>query len=95
MKLRPIGDRVVVKPQEADSKTPGGLIIPDAAKERPVRGEVMAVGTGRLLPDGQVRPLDVKTGDVVLYGKYAGAEVKVEGETYWILREEDILGIVI
>lgn len=93
-RLRPIGDRIIIKQQEAETKTPSGLIIPDNAKERPHRGEVMAVGPGRALPSGDTRPLDVKAGDVVLYGKYTGSEVKVEGESYWILREEDILGII-
>lgn len=93
MKLRAIGDKVVIKPQEPDKKTASGIIIPDAAAEKPLRGEVMSAGTGRVLPDGQVRPLAVKAGDHVLYGKYSGSEVKVEGEIYWIVREDEILGI--
>lgn len=94
MKLKPLGDRVVVKPIEQDEKTPGGIVLPDTAKEKPQRGEVLAVGNGKLLDNGERVPLDVKVGDKILYAKYGGTEVKLGGETYLILRENDILAIV-
>lgn len=93
MKLKPLGDRVVVKPIEQDEKTAGGIVLPDTAKEKPQRGEVLAVGTGKLLDNGERVALDVKVGDKVLYAKYGGTEVKVDGEAYLILRESDILAI--
>ena len=93
-KLRPLYDRVLVKRVDAETTTKGGLIIPDAAKEKPLEGEIVAAGNGRVLEDGTVRPLTVKAGDRVLFAKYAETEVKVGGETLLLLREEDLLGIV-
>ena len=94
MKIRPLHDRVIVKRVESEQKTKGGLIIPDTAKEKPIEGTVLAVGNGKILEDGSVRKLEVKEGDRVLFGKYAGTEVKLEGEEHLILREDDILGVV-
>ncbi|OIP97849.1 MAG: co-chaperone GroES [Syntrophobacteraceae bacterium CG2_30_61_12] len=94
MKLKPLNDRVVVKRIEEEQKTPGGIIIPDTAKEKPIQGEVIAVGNGKVMDDGTRRPLDVAAGDRVLYSKYAGTEIKVEGEELLIMREDDILAIV-
>ena len=93
MKLRPLHDRVIVKRLEEEERTSGGIIIPDTAKEKPQQGKVIAVGKGRFLENGQVVPLVVKDGDRVLFSKYAGTDVKVEGEELLIMREEDILGI--
>jgi chaperonin GroES len=94
MKIRPLQDRVIVKRVKEEEKTKGGIIIPDTAKEKPIEGEVVAVGKGKILDDGTVRPLDVKAGDRVLFGKYSGTEVKIEGEENLILREDDILGVI-
>jgi len=94
MNLRPLNDRVVVRRIEEEQKTAGGIIIPDTAKEKPIQGEVVAVGNGKVLEDGNRRALDVKAGDRVLFGKYAGTEIKVEGEELLIMREDDILAIV-
>ncbi len=94
MKIRPLQDRVIVKRLEEEGKTKGGIIIPDSAKEKPQEGKVVAVGKGKVTEDGKVIPLDVKAGDRILFGKYAGAEVKIEGEEHLIMREEDILGII-
>ena len=94
MKLKPLNDRVVVKRLEEETKTAGGIIIPDTAKEKPIQGEVLAVGNGKVMEDGSRRPLDLKAGDRVLFGKYAGTEIKVEGEELLIMREDDILAIV-
>jgi chaperonin GroES len=95
MKVRPLQDRVLVKRLEDDvEKTKGGLYIPDSAKEKPQQGKVMAVGKGRVSDDGKLIPLDVKAGDKVLFGKYSGSEIKVDGEELLIMREEDILGVV-
>ncbi len=94
MKIRPLQDRVLVKRIQEEEKTKGGIIIPDTAKEKPQEGKVVAVGKGRINEDGKVIPLDVKVGDRVLFGKYAGTEVKIEGEEHLILREEDILGVI-
>ncbi len=94
MKLRPLNDRVVVKRLEEETKTAGGIIIPDTAKEKPIQGEIVAVGNGKVLEDGTRRALDVKAGDRVLFGKYAGTDIKVEGEELLIMREDDILAIV-
>ncbi len=94
MKLIPLEDRVVVKPQEAESKTAGGIVLPDAAKEKPLTGKVIAVGSGKLLDDGKRAAMSVKKNDVVLFGKYSGSEVQVEGEDYKILRESEILGVI-
>ena len=94
MKLKPLNDRVVVKRTEEEQVTPGGIIIPDTAKEKPVQGEVLAVGAGKVLEDGTRRPLDVKAGDRVLFSKYAGTEVKVEGDELLMMREDDILAVI-
>jgi chaperonin GroES len=94
MKFRPLQDRVTVKRVAEEEKTKGGIIIPDTAKEKPVEGKVIAVGNGKVLEDGKVRPLDVKAGDRILFTKYAGTEIKLDGEEHLIIREEDILGVV-
>ena len=93
MKIRPLHDRIVVKRLESEDRTKGGIIIPDSAKEKPIEGRVVAVGNGKLLKDGKLRPLDVTVGDVVLFGKYAGNEVKIDGEGFVLLREDDLLAI--
>ncbi len=93
-KIRPLQDRLVVRRLTEEEKTAGGLIIPDTAKEKPQEGEVIAVGNGKLLDDGKVHPLEVKAGDKILFSKYSGTEVKVDGEEYLVVREEDVLGIV-
>lgn len=94
MAIQPLGDRVLVKPLEAEQKTKGGIVLPDTAKEKPQEGEVIAVGTGRTLEDGKTVPLQVKKGDKILFGKYAGTEVKLDGEEHLIMKEEDILAII-
>ena len=94
MKIRPLQDRVIVRRLEEEEKTEGGIIIPDTAKEKPMEGRVVGVGKGKVLEGGKVAPLDVKTGDRVLFSKYAGTEVKLDGEEHLIMREDDILGIV-
>ena len=94
MALKPLRDRIVVKQIEAQEKTKSGLVLPDTAKEKPQEAKVIAVGPGRLLEDGTVKTLEIKNGDRVLYGKYSGTEVSVEGEDYLILREEDVLAVV-
>jgi len=94
MKIRPLQDRLIVKRVAEENKTKGGIIIPDTAKEKPLEGKVVAVGNGKILEDGKVRPLDVKKGDKILFSKYAGTEIKVDGEELLMMREEDILGIV-
>jgi len=95
MKIRPLQDRVIVKRlEQEDEKTKGGLIIPDTAKEKPQQGKIMAVGKGKVNDDGKINPLDVKVGDKILFGKYAGSEIKIEGEEHLIMREEDILGVL-
>ena len=94
MKIRPLQDRVLVKRVEEEQKTKGGIIIPDTAKEKPIEGEVIAVGNGKVLEDGKVRALDIKKGDRILFGKYAGTEVKIENVEHLILREDDILGVI-
>ena len=94
MAIRPLHDRVIVKRVKEEEKTKGGIIIPDTAKEKPVEGKVIAVGNGKITDDGKVRKLEVKAGDRVLFGKYSGTEVKIDGEEYFILREEDIVGII-
>ncbi|MBI3600065.1 MAG: co-chaperone GroES [Nitrospinae bacterium] len=95
MKVRPLRDRVLVKPLPEKEVVKGGIIIPDTAKEKPYEGEVVAVGNGRVLEDGTTQALEVKKGDKVIYAKYAGTEIKIEGEEHLLMREEDILGIVI
>ena len=94
MNLRPLQDRIIVKRVEEETKTAGGLFIPETAKEKPQRGEIVAAGNGKKTEDGKVLPLDVKVGDIVLFGKYAGTEVKVNGEDYLMMREDDILAVV-
>ncbi|HLY39214.1 MAG TPA: co-chaperone GroES [Candidatus Binatia bacterium] len=95
MKIRPLQDRVIVKRlEEAVEKTKGGIIIPDTAKEKPQQGKVIAVGKGKVNDDGKLTPLDVKVGDKILFGKYSGSEIKIDGEEHLIMREEDILGVV-
>lgn len=93
-KFRPLHDRVLVKRVEAEEKTPGGIIIPDTVKEKPIEGEVLAVGSGAVTENGKLQPLDVKAGDIVLFGKWAGTEVLIDGEDRLILKEGDILGII-
>lgn len=94
MSIRPLQDRVLVKRVKEEEKTKGGIIIPDSAKEKPIEGKVIAVGNGKVLESGETRKLDVKKGDRVLFGKYSGTEVKLEGEEHLILREDDILGVL-
>ncbi len=94
MKVRPLGDRVLVKRLEEEEKTKGGIIIPDTAKEKPQQGKIVAVGNGRTTEDGKVIPLSVNVGEKVLFQKYSGSDIKIEGEEYLILREEEILGII-
>ena len=93
-KIRPLHDRVIVRRLEEERKSAGGIVIPDSAKEKPVQGEVIAAGTGKILEDGKVRPLDVKAGDKVLFGKYSGTEVKIGDDELLVMREEDIMGVV-
>jgi chaperonin GroES len=94
MRIRPLHDRLVVKRIEEETTTKGGIIIPDTAKEKPISGQVLAVGNGKIQDDGSVRPMDVKAGDRVLFGKYTGTEVKIDGVDHLILREDDILAVV-
>ena len=94
LKIRPLHDRVIVQRLEAEQKSPGGIVIPDSATEKPVQGEVMAVGNGKKLDSGEVRPLDVKAGDKVLFGKYSGTEVKVEGEDLLVMKEDDVMAVI-
>ncbi len=93
MKIRPLQDRIVVKRLEGESKTKGGIIIPDSAKEKPIEGKVVAVGSGKVTKDGKVRPVDVKVGDTVLFGKYSGTEIKIDGEEHVLIREDDVLAV--
>jgi chaperonin GroES len=95
MEIRPLQDRIIVKRVQEEEKTKGGIIIPDTAKEKPIEGKVIAAGNGKVLEDGKVRPLDVKKGDRILFSKYAGTEVKIDGEEHLIMREEDILGVIV
>jgi chaperonin GroES len=94
MKIRPLHDRVIIKRVEEERATAGGIIIPDNAAEKPARGEVLAVGNGKILEDGTVRPLDLKVGDTVLFGKYAGTEIKVDGEDVLVMREDDVVAVL-
>ena len=94
MSIRPLHDKVLVKRVEEERKTAGGIVIPDSATEKPIRGKVLAVGNGQILENGQVRPLDLKVGDMVLFGKYSGTEVKVDGEELLIMRESDIMAVL-
>lgn len=93
-KIKPLADRVIVKPKEAEETTKGGIILPDTAKEKPVEGTIVAVGPGKVTDDGKTVAMSLKVGDVVLYGKYSGTEVKIDGDEYLIMRESDIYGIV-
>jgi len=94
MKLKPLGDRVLVERLEVQEQIKGGIIIPDTAKEKPQEGKVIAVGSGKRLESGEIKPLDVKEGDKILFGKYSGTEIKLEDKEYLIMREDDILGII-
>ena len=94
MKFRPLHDRLLLKRREQEEKTAGGIIIPDSANEKPLEGEVVAIGKGRIVPNGHVQALDVKVGDRVLFGKYTGTEVKLDGQDYLIVREEDLIGVI-
>ena len=94
MKIKPLSDRIIVKPAEAEEKTASGLIIPDTAKEKPMKGEVVAVGKGKVTDDGKELKMELKVGDKVLYGKYSGTEVIIEGDEYLIMRESDVYGII-
>jgi chaperonin GroES len=94
MKIRPLHDRLIVKRVTEDTKTKGGIIIPDSAKEKPLEAKVIAVGNGKIQEDGKVRPLDIKANDTILFSKYSGTEIKIEGEDHLILREEDVLGVI-
>ena len=93
-KIRPLHDRVIVQRTEEEQKSKGGIIIPDTAKEKPQEGKIIAVGKGKISDDGKLVPLDVKVGDKVLFNKYAGSDIKIEGEEYMIMREEDVLGVI-
>ena len=94
MKIRPLHDRVIVKRLEEERTSPGGIVIPDSAAEKPSQGKIVAIGKGKILEDGSVRPLDVKAGDKILFGKYSGTEVKVDGEDLLVMREEDIMAVI-
>lgn len=94
MKIRPLHDRVVIERIEEERTSPGGIVIPDTAAEKPIKGAIISVGKGKILENGEVRPLAVKVGDRVLFGKYSGTEVKVDGKEYVIMREDDIMGII-
>ena len=94
MNIRPLQDRVVVKRMEEETTSAGGIVIPDSATEKPIRGEVVAVGTGKLLDNGKKHPVDLKVGDTVLFGKYSGTEVKIDDEEYLVMREDDIMGVI-
>jgi chaperonin GroES len=94
MKIRPLHDRVIVKRLEEERTSPGGIVIPDTAAEKPVQGKIIAVGNGKILEDGKIRPLDIKVGDKILFGKYSGTEVKVDGEELVVMREEDVMAVI-
>ena len=94
MKIRPIHDRVIVKRVEEERTSPGGIVIPDTAAEKPIKGKVIAVGNGKILESGEIRPLDIKAGDKVLFGKYSGTEVKLDGTEYLVVKEDDILAVI-
>ena len=94
MNIRPLHDRVIVRRMDEEKTSPGGIVIPDSATEKPIKGEVVAVGKGKILENGEIRPLDVKAGDKILFGKYSGTEVKVDGEELLVMREDDITAIV-
>ena len=94
MKIRPLQDRVLIRRTEEERKSPGGIVIPDSATEKPIRGEVIAAGKGKVLENGDVRPLELKAGDKVLFGKYSGTEVKVDGEELLVMKEDDVMAII-
>lgn len=94
LKIRPLHDRVIIKRLEEERTSPGGIVIPDSATEKPIKGQVIAVGKGKILENGEVRPLDVKVGDNILFGKYSGTEVKVDGEELLVMREEDVMAVI-
>ena len=94
MKIRPLHDRVIVKREDEERKSPGGIVIPDTAAEKPIRGKIIAVGKGKILENGKVRPLDLKVGDKILFGKYGGTEVKVDGDELLVMREEDVMAVI-
>ena len=94
MKIRPLHDRVIVKRLEEERTSPGGIVIPDSAAEKPIQGKIVAIGKGKILEDGTVRALDVKVGDKILFGKYSGTEVKVDGEELLVMREEDVMAVI-
>ena len=94
MKLRPLHDRVIIQRMEEERTSPGGIVIPDSATEKPIKGEVVAVGNGRLLENGEIRALDIQAGDTVLFGKYSGTEVKVEGEDLLVMKEDDVMAVI-
>jgi chaperonin GroES len=94
MNIRPLHDRVVIKRMEEERTSPGGIVIPDTATEKPIKGEVLAVGKGKILENGEIRPLDLQAGDKVLFGKYSGTEVKVEGEDLLVMREDDVMAVI-
>ncbi|MCG6966782.1 MAG: co-chaperone GroES [Chromatiaceae bacterium] len=94
MNIRPLHDRVVVRRKEEETTTPGGIVLPGSAAEKPVQGEIVATGKGKIMENGDIRPLDVKVGDTVLFGKYSGTEVKINGEEVLVMREEDIMGVI-
>ena len=95
MNIRPLHDRVIVRRMEEERTSPGGIVIPDNAAEKPVKGEVLAVGNGKIIENGEVRPLDLKVGDKVLFGKYSGTEVKIDGEELLVMREEDVMAVLV
>ena len=94
LKIRPLHDRVIIKRLEEERTSPGGIVIPDSAAEKPIKGKVIAVGKGKILENGEVRPLDVKVGDNILFGKYSGTEVKVDGDELLVMREEDVMAVI-
>jgi chaperonin GroES len=94
LKIRPLHDRVIIKRLEEERTSPGGIVIPDSATEKPIRGKVVAVGKGKILENGNVRPLDIKAGDHILFGKYSGTEVKVDGDELLVMREEDVMAVI-
>ena len=94
MKIRPLHDRVVVRRTEEERKSPGGIVIPDTATEKPIRGKIVAVGKGKILENGDIRPLDVKVNDEILFGKYSGTEIKVDGEDLVVMREDDVMAVI-
>ena len=94
MKIRPLHDRVIIRRMEEEKTSPGGIVIPDSATEKPVKGEVVAVGKGKILENGDIRPLDVKVGDMILFGKYSGTEVKIDSDELVVMKEDDIMAVI-